>query len=127
MNIEALREAEAKFMAMYPGGFDHPEMVKIGKKHKMQQLETFAKEHFSEAKCDDVDELIANAAKLVARSSMVSMFAKPKFRDFTKALQDQEKMQLADAYYEILHGSEQEGFELLVEELKKHNSLNGHW
>ena len=39
MNINALKAAEKSFLNKYPGGFRHPDLVEIGKKHKMEQLE----------------------------------------------------------------------------------------
>lgn len=37
MNMQRLKAAEEAFLLHYPGGFEHPEMVKIGKKHQMPQ------------------------------------------------------------------------------------------
>jgi hypothetical protein len=38
MNIERLKEAENTFLNMYPEGFNDPEMVKVGKKHRMDNM-----------------------------------------------------------------------------------------
>ena len=46
VNIQTLKVLESKFLAVYPGGFHHPELEKIGKKHKMPQMIAFAKERF---------------------------------------------------------------------------------
>ncbi len=119
MNTTVLKQAEKKFLTKYPGGFKHPEMVAMKKKHKMEQMEAFARDAFSKASFEDPDEVVASAAKLVGRSTMISMFEKPKFRDMTKKLKKSDKEALAEAYFEVLHGKEKAGFERLVDELLK--------
>ena len=37
MNVKKLKQAEKAFFKQYPGGFTHPEMVALGKKHKMEK------------------------------------------------------------------------------------------
>ena len=78
MNIQRLKEAEKNFLAKYPGGFQHPEFVKLSKKHKIEQHEAFAKESFAKNRFDDPSCILDNMVKLVSRSSMVSMFEKPR-------------------------------------------------
>jgi hypothetical protein len=119
VNTKALKEAEARFLKMYPGGFRHPELVELGKKHMMKKLEEFAKETFSRRAFDYTDAIIDGAAKLVGRSTMVSMFEKPKFRDMLRTLPKKDREIFAGALYELLHGKEKVGFEILVRELKK--------
>ena len=46
MNLDKLEQAEAKFFNMYPGGFEHPDMVAIGKKHKMDKMITTVQDEF---------------------------------------------------------------------------------
>lgn len=46
MNLKKLKEAEEAFFNRYPGGFENPEMVEIGKKHKMDKMIAFAQEGF---------------------------------------------------------------------------------
>lgn len=119
MNTKALKDAERKILKRYPGGFNHPDMIAIGKKHKMEQLEAIAQESFAMQKFEDPNYIIAELAKLVSRSTMISMFEKPKFRDMTKALGKKDKESLANGLYELLHGKEKVGFELFVAELQK--------
>ena len=58
-------------------------------------------------------------AKIVGRSSMVSMFEKPKFRDFVKRLAPGEQSFMVQAMHDLLHtDNQQAGFEALVELLK---------
>ncbi len=120
MNHEILKKAEKLFLKKYPGGFNHPEMAAIGKKHKMEQQTTFAKESFSKKAFENPNDIIANMGKLVSRSSMVSMFEKPKFRDMLKSLNTKKKEQLAKTLYELLHGRQQMGFEQFVFDLQHH-------
>jgi hypothetical protein len=119
VNTKALKEAEATFLKQYPGGFRHPELVELGKKHMMEKLEAFAKEAFSKRAFDNTDAIIDGAVKLVGRSTMVSMFEKPKFRDMLRTLPKQDKKIFAGALRELLHGKEKVGFDILVRELKK--------
>lgn len=115
MNIEKLKEAEKMFMARYPGGFAAPEMIEIGKKHKMGKMVEFAQTNFAEERFADPELMVTKMAGIVSKSSMVSLFEKPKFRDYTKSLNSIEKKALAYALKELLHGNEAEGFESMVD------------
>lgn len=42
MNLEKLKEAESAFLHKYPGGFEHPDMLAMGKKHGMNKRITQA-------------------------------------------------------------------------------------
>ncbi len=119
MNTKVLKDAERKFLKRYPGGFTHPDMIAIGKKHKMEQLEAMAQDSFAKQKFNDPNDIIAELVKLVSRSSMISMFEKPKFRDMTKALNKKDKERFAEGLYELLHGKENVGFDQVVSELQK--------
>ena len=71
-----------------------------------------------------VEKTVADMVKTVSRSSMVSMFEKPKFRDFCGRLDQSQKGFLVDSLIELLHGDQQAGFEgmvdlLLTEKLAK--------
>lgn len=118
MNVKKLKQAEDAFFDRYPGGFDNPEMVAIGKKHKMEKMVELAQEGFAERNFKLPDLIIENMIKVVSRSSMVSLFEKPKFRDFVRALPPKGREQLAEALGQVLHGREQQGFESMVEVLR---------
>ncbi len=118
MNERVLKEAEGKFLRQYPGGFNHPSMLALGKKHKMDSLEKFAKESFSKEAFKEPLELMDNVVRMFSRSTMTSLFEKPKFRDMVKALSKREKEAMAEIYFQLLHGKKQEGFEALVEKLE---------
>lgn len=118
MNLKKLKQAEQAFFDRYPGGFDNPEMVAIGKKHKMDKMVEFAQEGFARRNFKLPDLIAENMIKVVSRSSMVSLFEKPKFRDFVRALPTKRRDQLAAGMENLLHGEEQLGFESMVEVLR---------
>ena len=116
MNTKALKAAEKRFLKRYPGGFAHPDMVLIGKKHKMEKHEAFAKESFAKKRFEDPVQVVADMTKLISRSSMVSMFEKPKFKSATSPMTtSRSAAPMAEALYEVLHGKPKTGFEALVE------------
>lgn len=118
LNEQKLKIAEAGFCAQYPGGFEHPEMIKVGKKHRMDKMIEFAQASFSKKQCRNIEETADNMVKIVSRSSMVSMFEKPKFKDFVNHLSTNEKAFLVDALSRMLHGKQQAGFGAMVDLLK---------
>ena len=75
--------------------------------------EAFAKKNFRTPEI-----IIANLIKVISRSSMVSLFEKPKFRDFANSLYQQDKELLVNGLKKLLHGKEQKGFEMMLEVLK---------
>ncbi len=106
-------------MSRYPDGFADPEMVKIGKRHPMQKMTALTRECFSAKASKNIQQYADDMAKVVGRSSMVSMFEKPKFRDFVKRLAPGELSFMVQAMHNFLHGSNQQaGFEALIELLK---------
>ncbi len=118
LDPEKLKYLQAKFLMQYPLGFADPEMEKIGKKHRMGKMVEMAQEYFSREACSNVNVTAENMVRVVSRSSMVSMFEKPKFRDFVHSLNDDEKHFLVHALIELLHGNQQQGFEAMVDILR---------
>lgn len=118
MNRDKLKRAEELFLERYPGGFTHPEILEIGKKHPIGKMHTMALEAFAPDKFYNVSEIVENMGKIVSRASMVSMFEKPKFRDFVKSIGSDEKDALAYGLKEILHGESAEGFEVMADILR---------
>lgn len=118
MNYKKLKEAEAQFFAKYPDGWDSPELMAIGKKHNMEKIVAFSTDSFAADKFNNPETIVENMAKLVSKSTMVSLFEKPKFRDFTKSISVEEKDGLSHGLYEFLHGNQQLGFEMIVEILE---------
>ncbi len=119
LNSNKLKQAEAGFLSRYPGGFSDPEMVKIGKRHPMAKMTAMVHDCFSARARRNIGQYAEDMAKVVGRSSMVSMFEKPKFRDFVKRLAPGEQSFLVQAMHDLLHTDNQQGgFEALVELLK---------
>ncbi|MCK8060397.1 MULTISPECIES: hypothetical protein [unclassified Fusibacter] len=117
MNAQKLSQAEEQFFMRYPDGFDSPEMIAIGKKHRMDKLIEFAHQHFHIGAFEDVDTVIEDMIAMVNKSSMVSLFEKPKFRDAVRSMTKEEKQRLAIGLEELLHENEEEGFNLMLEVL----------
>lgn len=117
MNTDKLHQAEARFLLTYPGGFEHPDIIAIAKKHKIEKMVQLTQEAFSLEKMEDVDQFCDQLIKVITGSSLVSLFDKPKFRDYIKSLDQQQRIRLADAYKALLHGDEALGFEAVVTEL----------
>ena len=115
MNLQHLKEAEASFLQSWPGGFSHPEMQALGKKHKMDHMVSMAQEQFAKKCFSDPEAIADSMVKLVSRASMVSLFEKPKFRDAVAGMTAAQKAELAKALKALLHGKQQAGFEALVD------------
>ena len=115
MNFEKLKNAEAHFLQSYPGGFADPELVTIGKRHNVDKMTVFAKEILAKKQFDKPNQFLENLVKLVSRSSMVSMFEKPKFRDMINDLNSIERKKLVAAYKKLFHGNQKTGFNEVVE------------
>ena len=120
MNLKKLKQAEETFLDRYPGGFDNPEIVATRvRKHKPDQMIALAQESFSRGNFRLPDLIVQNMIKLVSRSSIISVFEKPRFRDFLNALPPQKSVTLASGMEELLHGNEQTGFETVLDVLKQ--------
>ena len=117
MNKKKLALAEAHFMRLYPGGFDHPDMQAIGKKHKVERMTALAQEEFAKGKFRNPETVAEAMVKIVSRSSLVSVFEKPRFRDSVRIMSHSEKDLLTTGLEEFLHGKRQAGFELMTEAL----------
>lgn len=121
MNIEKLRQAEASFLQRYPGGFADPGLEPIKKKHNVDKLTEFARQNLTRAHFSRPGLIADTLLKVVSRSSMVSRFEKPKFRDFIGALNSHEKQALADSFEKRLYGRhKRQGFEEILGMLSHH-------
>ena len=115
MNIEKLRQAEADFLARYPGGFADPGLAPIRKKHNVEKLSEFARANLTRTHFNRPEQVCETLVRVVSRSSMVSVFEKPKFRDFVRSLNTREKEQLAFAFEKRLFGrAKRAGFEEIL-------------
>lgn len=118
LDKKTLKKLEGDFLLQYPKGFNDPEMLVIAKKHKMEKMVELCQASFSQEACSNVHVAAENMIKVVSRSSMVSLFEKPKFRDFVRSLNEDEKSFLVGALSQLLHGDQQGGFEAMVDLLK---------
>lgn len=118
MNIENLKKAEACFLQRYPDGFLDPEMVAIGKKHKMLKMIDLSRDLFRRENFARPHTIVAHLAKIISASSMVSMFEKPKFRSFAAALDLLEQELLCRGLEEQLYGDQHQGFEMMLDVLQ---------
>ncbi len=120
MDFAKLKAAEEQFLGAFPGGFENPEMVKIGKKHKMPQMVELCHQLFSKSAFRKVDETCENMIKVINRSSMISLFEKPKFKEMIKSLNPSDKAFVVNGMSNLIHGNQQNGFEALVDFFKIH-------
>ena len=117
MRLDKLHELQGDFFARYSEGFLDPEMVKIGKKHNVTEVVEFTQDSFSETQFGKPESIIKSLTQVVSKSSMISMFDKPKFRDAVLTLAPSEREALADAVFELLYGNQQKGFEQMLDQL----------
>lgn len=118
MKLSRLRAAEKEFLLLYPGGFLHPEMEKLGKKHKMTQRVEQAQAMFCQDAFVKPQQVAEDMIKTVSRSSMVSLFEKPKFRDYVNAMTHDEREGLAYGLKDFLYGDQEYGFNTMLDLLK---------
>ena len=119
MNVDRLKQAEKAFLQRYPGGFENPEIVaRRIKKHKPEQMIALTQESFSKDKFERPERIVQNMVKVISRSSVISVFEKPKFRDFANALSPQDREFLSGGLEQVLHGNQQTGFEMILDLLK---------
>ena len=119
MNRERLLEAEALFLEQYPGGFADPAMEPILRKHQVGRLTEQARTQLSKAAFDTPGRALDDIVKLVSRSSMISMFEKPKFRDYLNGMTRDDREFLAGAYRRLLHGGQAGGFADVADVLRE--------
>ncbi len=118
LDIKALKRLEQNFLMQYPSGFETPELAKRIKRHTVGRMTELSREFFAESALANVSLAAANMARIVSRSSLVSVFEKPRFRDFVGGLNEDEKAFLVDGLREMLHGNQRLGFEAMLDLLK---------
>jgi hypothetical protein len=119
MNLQKLREAESLFLLRYPGGFENEDMQKIGKKHNVGKLAEYTATALAKPKFRNQAKVLEDIVKIVSRSSMVSMFEKPKFRDYVNGLSRDDREFLAVGFRRLLHGNQKQGFNDLIDVLSE--------
>jgi hypothetical protein len=118
MNLDKLKQVEADFFYRFPGGFDNPEMIAIRKKHKLDKMIEMTQVSFARRNFKLPDLIVENMLKIITRSSLISIFEKPRFRDFAHSLPVEKRQMLAEGLRETLHGDEQYGFETMLSVLQ---------
>jgi hypothetical protein len=118
VNLKKLKQAEEAFFDRYPGGCANPEMISIRKKHKLDKMIELTQDSFAKRNFKLPELIVENMIKVVTRSSLISVFEKPKFRDFACSLSSKDKQTLTNGLKELLHGNQQPGFEVMLEVLK---------
>jgi hypothetical protein len=113
MNEKKLLAAETRFMLMYPGGFEHPEMKAIGKKHKVEKMTELAHLSFSLESFENPNQVAEQLIKLVSQSSLISVFEKPKFKEAVMSMGAEELVELSESIKSLLHKDEADGFSRL--------------
>lgn len=114
MNINKLIRLESDFLFQYPKGFDSDEMLQIKKKHNLNKVTEYLKRVCSKENMKLGLSVYDDIIKVVSRSSMVSVFEKMKFRDLARELDNIEKHFLLDSIYELIHGNEEQGFNMMI-------------
>ena len=115
MNLKKLKQAETEFLVRYPKGFADPGLADIRKKHNIDKLTEFARTNLSRNHFNRPEHIADTLVRIISRSSMVSMFEKPRFRDFIRSLNSHEKEHLAFAFEKRLHGrAKRDGFEEIL-------------
>ncbi len=115
MNLKKLLHAETSFLAQYPKGFDDPGLAVIKRRHNVDKLAEFARDNLGRASFNRPEQVVDSVLKIVSRSSMVSRFEKPRFREFLAVLNSSEKEAMCHAIELRLYGrTKKRGFEELV-------------
>ena len=114
MNFKKLKQAEAAFLASYPLGFEDPEIQVVGKKHNMNRMVGQVQESFAKAQFKDPRKIVEDMVRYIGRSSMISLFEKPKFGDLVRSLNSAESEALSSGFSNMLHGKQQMGFEMVL-------------
>jgi hypothetical protein len=78
----------------------------------------FAQESLAKGKFKHPELIARNMEKIIRRSSIVSVFEKMRFRDFSSTLSRHDSEWLSSGLEELLHGNAQTGFEMILDLLK---------
>ncbi|MFU8814412.1 MAG: hypothetical protein ACNA7W_03640 [Pseudomonadales bacterium] len=117
MNLIKLREAESLFLHRYPGGFDNEELRTTISKHNVGKLSEMAATALTEPRFFRQGRVLGDIVRITSRSSMVSLFEKPKFRDYVNGLGRNDRRLLAGGFQRLLHGDREQGFNDVVDVL----------
>lgn len=117
MNLERLAEAQAIFLDRYPGGFADPDMQTVAKKHRVDKMTEQAQTLLAKSRFSNPGQALDDIVKIVTRSSMVSMFEKPRFRDYVNGMSRDDRAYLLGGFKKLLHGNQEKGFNEVLDVL----------
>ncbi|MDD4856423.1 MAG: hypothetical protein PHU41_11350 [Sulfuricurvum sp.] len=117
MNLSKLKEAEENFFMFYPKGFEDEALLPIIKRHNTAKIGKSVREMFAPDRFARTEQICENFAKIVSKSSFISLFEKPKVRDMVKQMSMEQQDMLSIGLYEFLHANQKKGFEILVDVL----------
>jgi hypothetical protein len=117
MNLQKLKNAEAYFLEVYPEGFKDAGLLPIIKKHHTAKIGEHVREMFVKENFAQPDLICDNFAKIVSKSTLISLFEKPKVREMVQTMRMERRDMFAIGLYEMLYGDAKEGFEIVVEVL----------
>lgn len=117
MNLTRLREAEALFLASYPDGFEDEALRNVLRRHNVGKLAETAATLLAPGRFRRRGQVLDDIVRIVSRSSMVSVFEKPKFRDFVGGLGRSDRSRLTGGFEALLHGDAEQGFTEVVDVL----------
>ncbi len=120
MDLARLKRLEADFLDRYPGGFAHPDMQAIVAKHRKGKMEAEAQERFAPEGFGNAAAVCDAFARLCGRSSVLSVFEKPRLREAVAGFAPPETAGFAEALQQRLHGDARAGFEAMVRILAPH-------
>lgn len=120
MNYEKIDIAKKIFYEIYTDGFEDEKMEHVKKKHKTCKMHELSCELFTREAFNRTDDLLNSWVKVVGRSSMVSVFDKPKFRDIVKYMALGEKEILVNGLKEFLYGDKAFGFQSMIDILSEY-------
>lgn len=114
MNLEKLEDAEANFLAFYPKGFEDEALLPIVKRHNTAKIGEQVQKLFAPECFENCESICESFARIVGKSTLISLFEKPKVREMIKHLPKEDQKKLCTALFEVLHGNNAKGFEALV-------------
>ncbi len=115
MNLQRFKTAQDEFLSQFPGGFSNPLMQQAGKKHQLALRTQQAQAWFAPEQFGYPQQIAEHMVTLIRRSSMISMYEKPRLRDWVHAMTPQERESYAFSLNEILHGNQASGFQLMID------------
>jgi hypothetical protein len=111
MNLEKLKNAEEYFLELYPDGFKDIGLQPIVKRHNTAKIGEHVRELFTKKNFAQPELICENFAKIVLKSTLISLFEKPKIRDMVTSMRMERRDMLSIGLYEMLYGDKKEGFE----------------